>query len=605
MNKLVFSFLAACFVVFVHDTIAGEVNGRNLKDIISRVSIPAHKYEQPYRTGYHFQPPSNWMNGPLLYKGVYHIFYQYNPYAATFGTIVWGHAVSYDLVNWIHLDPAIYPSHEADINSCWSGSATILPGNVPVMLYTGSDSQSRQVQDLAWPKNLSDPFLREWVKYTGNPILTAPEGVKDDCFRDPSTAWRGHDGVWRMVVGGDRDNNGMAFMYSSTDFINWTRYEYPLAEADATGTWECPDFFPVAMNGTNGVDTSVYNGNVKHVMKTGFEGIDWYSIGTYTPDFKNFLPQNGLSLTGSIMDLRYDYGRFYASKSFFDDVKNRRVLWAWVPEYDSQQDDIEKGWAGLQSFPRAVWLDGSGRQLIQWPVEEIESLRENEVRLENKKLASHSVFEIEGVTAAQADVIMSFKLENLKEAEVVDTSSVNPQTLCTERDASSVGALGPFGLLAMASKDLNEQTAIFFRVFENQNGKYSVLMCSDLSRSTVRNSIDTTSFGTFVDIDPRYSEISLRNLIDHSMIESFGAEGKACITSRIYPKFVNYEDAHLFAFNNGTQSVNISQMRAWSMKNAEFVMDKSVKNAKIELKMLETSSFKIDNWDGKPKEMVY
>ncbi|KAM0070509.1 putative glycosidase [Helianthus debilis subsp. tardiflorus] len=67
MNKLVFSFLAVCFVVFVHDTIAGEVNGWNLKDVISRVSIPAHKYEQPYRTGYHFQPPSNWMNGTWFF----------------------------------------------------------------------------------------------------------------------------------------------------------------------------------------------------------------------------------------------------------------------------------------------------------------------------------------------------------------------------------------------------------------------------------------------------------------------------------------------------------------------------------------------------------
>ncbi|MFS7928665.1 putative glycosidase [Helianthus anomalus] len=209
----------------------------------------------------------------------------------------------------------------------------------------------------------------------------------------------------------------------------------------------------------------------------------------------------------------------------------------------------------LQSFPRAVWLDGSGRQLIQWPVEEIESLRENEVRLENKKLASHSVFEIEGVTAAQLRWWIRVRLNR-----------------------KGCIALGPFGLLAMASKDFKEQTAIFFRVFQNQNGKYSVLMCSDLSR--------------FV-------------RIDHSIIESFGAEGKACITSRIYPKFVNYEDAHLFAFNNGTQSVKISQMRAWSMKNAEFVTDKSVKNAKIELKMLETSSFKIDDWDGKPKEMVY
>ncbi|KAI7733873.1 hypothetical protein M8C21_031322, partial [Ambrosia artemisiifolia] len=540
MSKHLSSFLTLLFVGLVYYTPTSNATGRSLVD---GIFLPSQKNEQPYRTGYHFQPPSNWMNGPMLYEGVYHFFYQYNPLAPTFGTIVWGHAVSHDLVNWIHLDPAIYPTQEADIDSCWSGSATILPGNIPAMLYTGSDSKSRQVQDLAWPKNLSDPYLREWVKYDKNPIITPPVGVKDDCFRDPSTAWLGPDGVWRIVVGGDRDNNGMAFLYQSTDFVTWTRYDNPLAAADATGTWECPDFFPVPLNSTNGLDTSVYSGSVMHVMKAGFEGHDWYTIGTYSPDRENFLPQNGLSLSGSTLDLRYDYGNFYASKSFFDESKNRRVLWAWVPEKDSEEDDFAKGWAGLQTFPRALWIDRSGKQLIQWP----------------------------------ADVTISFKLENLKEAEVLDTSLADPQVLCTERGASSRGAFGPFGVLAMASKDLKEKTAIFFRVFQNQKGRYSVLMCSDLSRSTVRSSIDTTSFGAFVDIDPQYNEISLRNLIDHSIIESFGAGGKTCITSRTYPEFINYEDAHLFAFNNGTQSVKISQMSAWSMKNAEFTIDQTVK----------------------------
>ncbi|KAK9077708.1 hypothetical protein SSX86_006045 [Deinandra increscens subsp. villosa] len=551
-NPLFSSLLTLCFLIIAYQTPTCEATGRSLTN---GIMLPNQKNEQPYRTGYHFQPPSMWMNGPMLYEGVYHFFYQYNPDAATFGTIVWGHAVSYDLVNWIHLDPAIYPTQEADISSCWSGSATILPGNIPMMLYTGSDSKSRQVQDLAWPKNLSDPFLREWVKYANNPIITPPAGVNDDCFRDPSTAWLGPDGVWRIVVGADRDNNGMAFLYQSTDFVHWTRYEQPLASADATGTWECPDFFPVPLNSTNGLDTSVYSGSVKHVMKAGFEGHDWYTIGTYSPDRENFLPQNGLNT----FDLRYDYGQFYASKSFFDDSKNRRVL--------------------VGSFPRAIWIDRSGKQLIQWPVEEIELLRENEVKLENKDLTPGSILEIQGVTASQADVTISFKLENLNEAEVLDTSSVDPQALCTERGASVKGAFGPFGILAMASKDLKEQTAIFFRVFQNQNGRYSVLMCSDLSRSTVRSNIDTTSFGAFVDIDPQYNEISLRNLIDHSIIESFGAEGKTCITSRIYPKFLNNEDAHLFAFNNGTQSVKISQMSAWSMKNAEFIIDQTFKTA--------------------------
>ncbi|GJU78168.1 uncharacterized mitochondrial protein-like protein [Tanacetum coccineum] len=192
----------------------------------------------------------------------------------------------------------------------------------------------------------------------------------------------------------------------------------------------------------------------------------------------------------------------------------------------------------------------------------------------------------------KADVTISFKLEDLKEAEVLDTTSVDPQTLCTERGASSKGAFGPFGLLAMASKDLEEQTAIFFRVFQNQNGRYSVLMCSDLSRSTVRSNIDTTSFGAFVDIDPQYNEISLRNLIDHSIIESFGAEGKTCITSRIYPKFVNNEDAHLYAFNNGTQSVKISQMSAW--KKPPLTFDELI-NTSIDFSAYVMHNLKIDN----------
>jgi beta-fructofuranosidase len=48
------------------------------------------------------------------------------------------------------------------------------------------------------------------------------------------------------------------------------------------------------------------------------------------------------------VDLRYDYGKFYASKTFFDGAMNRRILWGWINESDSESDDIKKGWSGLQ-----------------------------------------------------------------------------------------------------------------------------------------------------------------------------------------------------------------------------------------------------------------
>jgi beta-fructofuranosidase len=43
------------------------------------------------------------------------------------------------------------------------------------------------------------------------------------------------------------------------------------------------------------------------------------------------------------------------------------------------------------------------------------------------------------------------------------------------------GGVGPFGLLVMASGDLREHTAVFFRVLRLLH-EYTVLMCTDLSR---------------------------------------------------------------------------------------------------------------------------
>ncbi|KAJ7966420.1 Beta-fructofuranosidase, insoluble isoenzyme like [Quillaja saponaria] len=528
---------------------------------------------QPYRTAYHFQSPMNWLNdpnGPMYHEGVYHLFYQYNPYGAVFGdSMIWAHSVSYDLINWVHLDHAIEPSDPFDINSCWSGSATILPGNKPAILYTGIDANNYQVQNLAFPKNLSDPFLRVWEKYTQNPVITPPSTVDALNFRDPTTAWQGEDGKWRVIVGARNGHEGMAILYQSEDFVNWTVHLSPFYRSDSTGIWECPDFYPVSINSTNGVDTSVHNPSVKHVMKASFQ-VNWhdcYVLGTYDPEKENFIPED--DFTGTNLDLRFDYGKFYASKTFFDPAKNRRILWAWVNESDSSQDDIEKGWAGLQSIPRQVWLDKSGKQLIQWPIEEIDKLRDKQVSINGKELISGSIFEVSGITASQADVEVSFELPELESAELIDPTRVDAQLLCSEENASSLGIIGPFGLLVLAAKDLAEQTAIFFRVYKAQN-RYIGLMCSDQSRSSLRNELDKTTYGAFFRIDPNLKKISLRSLIDHSIVESFGEEGRIAITSRVYPLLAIDKEAYLYAFNNGTLNVGISKLNAWSMKKTQF-----------------------------------
>lgn len=527
---------------------------------------------QPYRTGFHFQPPKNWINdpnGPMYYKGVYHLFYQYNPYGPLWGNITWGHSISHDLVNWLILEPALRPTDPYDIQGCLSGSATILPGPKPVILYTGLDVNSSQVQNIAFPKNLSDPHLKDWVKWSGNPFLTPDNDIIHDQFRDPSTAWKGPDGNWRIVIGALTNGQGAALLYYSTNGVNWTRSKKPFHFSKETGMWECPDFYPVSSSGKNGLDTSYQGNNTIHVLKASFNGHEYYVLGMYDTKMDQFVVA-GNDFKVSNTQFRYDYGRFYASKSFYDTAKQRRVLWGWVNEGDSESDARKKGWSGLQSFPRSIWLSDNKKQLVQWPVKEIEKLRGKKVNIANHELKGGTRIEVPNITASQADVEVSFSIMSLKEAELIDSENVDPQLLCAQKNASVSGSFGPFGMLIMASKNLTEHTAVFFRVFKGPN-KFVVLMCSDQSRSSMAAEVDKSIYGALLDLDPLHDKISLRSLIDHSIVESFGGEGLTCITARVYPKLAINEQAKLYVFNDGTKSVTISSLNAWSMNKAQIV----------------------------------
>lgn len=288
--------------------------------------------------------------GPMIYKGLYHLFYQWNPKGAVWGNIVWAHSTSTDLVNWVPHEPAIYPSQTSDINGCWSGSATILPGGKPAILYTGINPQNQQVQNIAFPKNLSDPYLIEWVKSPSNPLMapTAYNMINSSSFRDPTTGWLGPDGRWRVIIGSKRRKRGMALLYRSKDFVHWTKAQHPLHSAPKTGMWECPDFFPVSTLAPVGLDTSVNGPNVKYVLKASLDDTkkEYYTIGMYDHAKDAYVPDAG-SVEGGL-GLRYDYGKFYASKTFFDSSKNRRILWGWINESSIVDDDIKKGWSGIQ-----------------------------------------------------------------------------------------------------------------------------------------------------------------------------------------------------------------------------------------------------------------
>jgi len=301
-----------------------------------------------HRPQYHFLPVANWMNDPnglIQWEGVYHLFYQYNPTGAGFGSMHWGHASSRDLVRWRHLPIALAPTPEGpDKDGAWSGCAINNEG-VPTIVYTGVRPQ---VQCLA----TSDDELIIWEKDPNNPVIVGPPaGLDATGFRDPCV-WK-EGGHWYMVLGsGARDVGGMILLYRSDDLHEW-EYLGPLLEGriDETGhNWECPNY--LTLDGRRLLIFSPEPFRQAH-----------YYVGD----------QRDLRFLPKIHGLLDHGGLYYAPQAFVDEA-GRRICFGWLLEGRTPEAMAAAGWAGVQSLPRELSLGPDGG-LLQRPVPEVETLR--------------------------------------------------------------------------------------------------------------------------------------------------------------------------------------------------------------------------------------
>ena len=329
----------------------------------------AQAQSEPFRPQFHFTPERNWMNDPngmVFYEGEWHLFYQYNPYGDRWGHMSWGHAVSRDLMHWQPLSLALA---EEDGIMIFSGSAVVdwrntsgfgKDGEPPlVAIYTGH-REGRQDQRIAF----SNDRGRTWTKVPGAPVLDL--GMAD--FRDPKVFWHAASSRWVMTVALPTEK--LVRFYTSPDLTRWT-YAGAFGPAGATtGLWECPDLFPVTVEG--GGTKWVLIVNVNPGGPAGGSGSQYF-VGEF--DGTRFIAD------ADSRDVRWaDYGAdFYAGVSWSDvpDSDGRRVWLGWMSNWLYAQDVPTSPWRSAMTVPRELSLRRTpdGLRLVQKPVEELASLR--------------------------------------------------------------------------------------------------------------------------------------------------------------------------------------------------------------------------------------
>jgi beta-fructofuranosidase len=431
-----------------------------------------------HRPRYHFLPPANWMNDPnglIQYQGQYHLFYQYNPNGAFWGTMHWGHAMSEDLVHWRHMPVALTPEPGGpDEDGCYSGAAVVHYG-VPTFVYTGV----RGRDELACLAMSEDQDLAKWKTFPGNPVIAGrPPDLHTTIFRD-HTLWR-EGNAWMMGVGvGIVGSGGAVFLYRSEDLIQW-EYLHPLVTEDpalnrgggllSTG-WECPDFF--------------FLGDEPALIACEWDG-DPIAVSYWTGEYR------GRRFTAKHKGAVDAGSPFYAPQSFTDG-SGRRIMYGWLREARSKAAQLNAGWSGVMSLPRVITMRENGA-LAFAVAPEVEVLRGRHVRAN----VMRRDVDLDGVPGDCMEIQARF------------------------------GAHGgePVGLQLRCSPDGVEATTVLWDV-------ETATLSLDTRRSSMDDEVASELTSSFLDLSDD-EPLSLRVFVDRSVIEVY-ANQQVALSGRIYP----------------------------------------------------------------------
>ena len=478
-------------------TSQGRNSVRDAKDdvcwdgIVLAETFDTTNTETKYRPAYHHTPLYGWMNDPngMFYKdGVWHLYYQKNPYGSKWQNMTWGHSTSTDLINWEHQPDAIRPD---GLGAIFSGSSVVDHNNTAgygedavIALFTSAGTS--QMQSFAHSNDNGQTF----EVYPGNPIITL-----DTEARDPNMFWNEKTGEWNLILAHALEKEMLIF--TSPDLKTWTlQSAFGKGLGAQEGVWECPDLFELQIPGTD-KSKWVLICNINPGGPFGGSAIQYF-IGDF--DGKTFVSDTNPD--GTVPTKWLDYGKDnYALVSWSNAPDNRRTTVGWMSNWQYAVDVPTMQFRSANTLPREMELFTSpdGELLVaSVPSPELLKLRDKVVdKASGKTISNH-----ESNYKLPADGICEIDLTfEATDADVVSFTISNPQ-----------------GEKVVMRYDAKNRTMSF-----------------DRRESGI---VDFSQKFPAVTVSPTFEKdgkINLRLFIDRSSIELFGNNGQFVMTNLVFP----------------------------------------------------------------------
>ncbi len=448
---------------------------------------------EKYRPLFHHTPSYGWMNDPngMFYKdGVWHLYYQWNPFGSKWQNMTWGHSTSTDLINWEHHPAAILPN---GIGTVFSGSSAIDRENsagfgkdaVLAMYTSAGDSQT---QSLAVSHDNGETF----DIYPANPVLAL-----DSEARDPNMFWNPETKLWTLILAHPLEHEMLIF--SSPDMKEWTlQSSFGKGLGAQKGVWECPDLFQLPVAGTN-EKKWVLICNINPDGPFGGSGIQYF-IGDF--DGKTFVPETDAE--GKVSTKWLDFGKDnYALVSWSDAPEGRRAAIGWMSNWQYAADVPTMQYRSANTLPLDVVLfKGKDGQTYAstTPAPELLKLRDKLI-----------------VNVGKAGIGAKSKVYNLPTSNS-GVCEINLDIDPKKSDKVILSLSNTQGENVEMTYDPAAATFSF-----NRENSGIVDFSKDFPATTVAPTFGTTS------------RLSLRIFIDTSSIEIFGNNGRFAMTNLVFP----------------------------------------------------------------------